>query len=445
MTHSAQIARERLAAAVGIDRAVQSLAPKAAAVEYHDVPSSDAVRMGEVFGATESASGACVTPTSAMRVSAVFAGVRLLAGAIATTPCALYRREGESRKKANDHDYWWLFNEQPCGRFSAATMWEFLTGQMLLRGDGIAYMVRENRYSPRATSVIPVPRDQVDIIRVGDRLRYRIYDQLADGTWGYFVTDQDDVLHFPGFGFNGICSMSVIQWGAKQAVGIAIKADEHAGATFAGGASVQYAVRAPSKMTPDQQQAFRDAWVAKYGSGVGHSKIPLVLTEGLDVKELSMTAADAQLLESRKFQVVDIARALGVPPHMLGETSASTSWGSGIEQMSLGFIKWAIRPHLTRWAQELNRKLFPVRSTYFAEFNVDGHLEGDSKAQAEYFGKALGGPGALGWMTVNEVRALKNLPPLPGGDVLFDPAKAAAKPTPKKPDESGEPQEPEPA
>lgn len=460
---TAQFARDRLSSAVASDRAVQAAdlaiqtAIAAARVEvgravnqadYHDVPSSDLVRMGEIFGSVETASGATVTPSSAMRVSAVFAGVRLLGGAVATTPCSFFRRTANGREKANDHDYWWLFNEQPCGRFTAATFWEFVTAQMLLRGDGIAYMVRENRYSPRATATIPVPRDQVDIIRLGDRLRYRIHDQLADGTWGYFVADQDDVLHFPGFGFNGICSMSVIQWGARQAIGIAMKADEHAGATFAGGASVQYAVKVPGKMTLAQQQDFRDAWVAKYGSGNGQSKIPLVLTEGLDVAELSMTSADAQLLESRKFQVIDIARALGIPPHMLGETSASTSWGSGIEQMSLGFIKWAIRPHLTRWAQELNRKLFPVRDRYFAEFNVDGHLEGDSKAQAEYFGKALGGPGALGWMTVNEVRALKNLPPLPGGDVLFDPAKASAKPNPKKPDEpdqSGEPQEPEPA
>lgn len=450
MAQSAQIARDRLNTAVAVDRAVLAHAPKAA-VDLHDVPSSDSVRMGQIFGGLETASGAVVNPSSSMRVSTVYAGVRLLSGAVATTPCSFYRRTDGGRAKANDHDYWWLFNEQPCARFSAATMWEFLVSQMLLRGDGIAYLKRENRYSPRVTQVIPVPRDQVDIVRVNDRLRYRIHDLQEDGTWGYFVADQDDVLHFPGFGFNGICSMSVIQWGARQAIGIAIRADEHAGATFAGGASIQYAVKAPKAMTPAQQEDFRAAWLAKYGSGIGQSKIPLILTEGLDVTELSMTAADAQLLESRKFQVVDIARAFGIPPHMLGETTASTSWGSGIEQMSLGFIKWAIRPHLTRWAQELNRKLFPVRDRYFVEFNVDGHLEGDSKAQAEYFGKALGGPGALGWMTVNEVRALKNLPPLPGGDKLFDPAKAAKKPEPKKPDEPeepadpAEPQEPEPA
>lgn len=432
---TAQLARARLETAVAIDRA-RSVS---AQIDYHDVPSSDAVRMGEIFGELPSAAGAVVNETTAMRVSAVYAAVRLLSGAVATTPCSFYRRTPEGRERANDHDYWWLFNEQPCARFTAATFWEFITTQSLLRGDGIAYLVRANRYSPRVTGVIPVPRGQVDILRVGDRLRYRIHDQLADGTWAYFVADQDDVLHFPGFGFNGVHGMSFIQWGARQAIGIAIKADEHAGATFAGGASVQYAVKLPAgkRMTAEQQSSFRDAWVAKYGSGAGHSKIPLILTDGLDVAELSMTAADAQLLESRKYQCEEIARAAGIPPHMIGSANV-TAWGSGIEQMGLGFLKYAVRPHLTRWSQEMNRKLFPIRDQYFQEFNVDGHLEGDSKAQAEYFAKALGGPGARGWMTQNEVRRLKNLPPIPGGDSLS----SGTEPKPAAPDQ---PQEPEPA
>lgn len=424
-----------------MDRSAQVAAGVRAHIEYQDVPSSDAVRMGQIFGVSATDSGAMVTERTAMKVAAVYAGVRLLAGAVSTTPCSFYRKVvGEDgrrgREKAGDHDYWWLFNEQPCARFSAAAFWEFIMSQTLLRGDGIAYLVRASKYSPVVTNVIPVPRDNVEITRSGQRLLYRIQDKLADGSDGYFVADQDDVLHFPNFGFNGTCSPSVIALGARQAIGIALKADEHAALTFGGGASIQYAVKAPKAMTPQQQTDFRDAWVAKYGSGQGHSKIPLILTEGLDVQELSMTAADAQLLESRRFQVVDIARAIGVPPHMIGETTASTSWGSGIEQMSQGFVRYALRPHLHRYAQELNRKLFPRLDRFFVEFNVDGQLEGDSKAQAEYFGKALGGPGAQGWMTVNEVRALKNLPPVLGGDVLFKPTAAAKKPDDKeKPDE----------
>ena len=443
MTNSAQHARERLTGALALDRALAAAMPKAQ-TEFHNMPSSDAVKMGQIFGGVVSDSGAVVNEKTAMRVAAVYRCVSLIAGAVATTPCSFFRSgEDGTREKANDHDYWWLFNEQPTPLITAASFWEFMVAQMLLRGDGIAYIVRAGKYSPVATAVIPVHRDKVSISRHGQRLRYRIVDQLEDGTEGYFTLDQDDVLHFPGFGFNGTCSLSVIGWAARQAIGIALKADEHAAQTFAGGASIQYAVKVPGKMTPAQQEDFRQAWIAKYGAGAGHSKIPLILTEGLDVAELSMTAADAQLLESRKFQVVDIARAFGVPPHMIGETTASTSWGSGIEQMGQGFVRYTLRQHLRRLAQELNRKLFPRSARYFVEFNVDALLEGDSKAQADYFGKALGGPGAIGWMAVNEVRALKNLPPIPGGDKLFMP-NAAAKPAPKdEPDEPDE-QPPEP-
>jgi len=132
-----------------------------------------------------------------------------------------------------------------------------------------------------------------------------------------------------------------------------------------------------------------------------------------------MTAEDAQLLETRKFQVIEIARAFGVPPHMVGETSASTSWGSGIEQMSIGFVRYTLGPHLRRIEQELNRKLWPRSPRYFVEFNRDGLLAGDSKTESEVISKSLGGPGAQGWMTVNEARRIKNLPPVPGGDVLY--------------------------
>lgn len=417
---------------------IERIEPRADWGDFQNVPSSDAVRMGQIFGGYRTDAGAIVNEHTAMRVAAVYACVRLIGGAIATMPCSFYKKlQPEGREKANDHPYWWLFNEQPTPRFTAATFWEFIAGQMLLRGDGIAYLVRASKYSPVVTGVIPVRRDNVTILRKGDRLSYRIADYtdtdtvtgMGTGDQTYFTVDQDDVLHFPGLGFDGIMSKSVISWAARQAVGIAIKADEHAAQTFGSGASIQYAVTMPAgkTMTTDQQENFRQAWVAKY-SGKGVSQIPLIMTEGLGVQELSMSAVDSQLLESRKFQVIDIARAFGVPPFMIGDVDKNTSWGSGIEQMGIGFVKYSLMPHLNRFEQELNRKLFPRLDRYFVEFNVDGQLAGDSKTQSEYFGKALGGPGAQGWMTVNEVRRLKNLPPVDGGDKLYQPGTAAPAP-----------------
>lgn len=375
------------------------------------VSSSD-IRMFEIFGDPRTAAGAVVNDRTAMRVSAVYACVSLIAGSIAQLPLPVFERVGGARQQV-DHAYWWTLNEQFCPTWVASAAWEFLVTQMLLRGDGIAYVVR-NR-AGTMTNLIPWPRSRVEIReqerespRELRRLQYTFYDDK-----GFFTVDQDDVIHIPGFGFNGISSMSVIQWGARNGIGIAIQGDEHAGKFFSEGGKPEVAIKAPAAMSFDMQEDFRAAWVAKYGGIQGNRRIPLILTEGLDIKELTMSAVDQQLLESRQWQVIDMARAFGVPPHMIGEMTKSSSWGSGIEQMGIGFVKYTLAPHLKRIKGELNRKLFRT-ARYFTEHNTDGLMAGDSKAQAEYFAKALGGPGAQGWMSVDEVRRVKNLQPLGG-------------------------------
>jgi HK97 family phage portal protein len=398
--------------------------------EFHDVSSSDLVKMGQIFGGYPTSSGAIVTESTSMRVAAVYACVSLIAGSIATLPWHVYRRTTNGRERA-DHAYWWLFNEQPCATFSAHTFWRFVVTQILLRGDGLAWLQR-NKLG-EVVAVHPLKRSQVSIKRDRGRLVYHISDDDKDLTpegRQYFGADQEDILHFTGEGFDGISSMSVIQWGARQGIGIAIAADDFAATFFGNGAHPQFAVKTPAgaTMTEEQQKLFREAWIAKYGGGKGVSDIPLILTEGLDVTQLSLSADDAQLLESRKWQTEDIARAFGVPPFMIGYTEKSTSWGSGVEQMGIGFVRYSLMPRLASIAQELNRKLWPRGTTYYLEPNVDALMEGDSKAQAEYLAKALGGPGAQGWMKVNEVRRLKNLPPIEGGDEVIKAGSEPAKP-----------------
>lgn len=438
---TATIARERMQGAVALDRAVHAAVASARAevrAELSGVPSSDSIKMLEIFGDPRTSAGAVVNEQTAMRVSAVYSCVSLIAGSIAQLPLPVYRMVNGSRERI-DHSYWWLLNEQFAANWPAAAAWEFLFSQMLLRGDGIAYLVR-NR-AGAVTGVLPWPRDRVEIKeqersnpKEPRRLQYTFHDDK-----GYFTVDQADVLHFPGFGFNGIHGMSVIQWGARNGIGIAIQGDEHAGKFFSEGGKPEIALKVPGEMTLPQQEQFRDAWVAKYGGMQGNRRIPLILTEGLSIEELTMTAVDQQLLESRQWQVIDIARAFGVPPHMIGETTKSTSWGTGVEQLGIGFVKYTLGIHLKRAKNELNRKLWTTAGT-FTEHNVDGLMQGDSKAQAEYFAKALGGPGTQGWMYVNEVRRLKNLPPVAGGDDMIY---AGSTPEPKKPDPDAEPAKPE--
>jgi HK97 family phage portal protein len=393
------------------------------------VLSSDRVRMADLFGYALTDSGANVNERTAMRVSAVYACVRLIAGAIAGLPLPIYRRSSERSRELAQHEYWWLLNEQPCLGWSAAQFWEFVLAQILLRGDCVCYLRRDR--NGRIIAILPFRRENVHVVQlpppapnIEPRRQYLFHNQF-----GYFGAQQEDVLHFPGMGFDGrlqdgvIEGMSVIQWGARNGIGIAMRSDEYAGKFFSQGGQPQFAIKAPGQMSPEQQDQFREAWIAKY-SGSGPNGIPLVLTEGLDVKELSMTAADAQLLESRQWQVVDICRAFGVPPFMIGEMGKATY--NNTENLGVDFVKYTLGPPVTRLEQELNIKLWPRDLQLYTKFNTDGLMRGDATARANYYKAALGGTQQPAWMTPNEVREQEQLPQRNDGNTLARPKEKPA-------------------
>jgi len=387
-----------------------------------------------VLGGTPAASGFAVTAESAMRVSAVFAAVRLLAGGIASLPVAVFR-EGDEGREAIRPDLWWLLNEQPIANWTAASMWEWVVQSICLRGDGFVEIVRSGA---DIKALRPHHPDMVSVRRVGDSLLYSVSDEVSS----LRPVHQDDMLHFPGFGFNGTRSMSIIQWAAFQSVGIALAADTFSASFYANGAAPKHLLEAPGQMDEEQADQLRDAY-RKKSSGAHNAGMPLVLTQGVTLKEMSMSAGDAQLLESRKFQVIDIARAFGVPPHMIGAQETTSSWGTGIEQMSIGFIRWALQPYINRIRQELNRKLFR-RASPFVEHKMEALLAGDSKAEGEHMRQAVGGSQGPGWMTINEIRKIKNLPAIAGGNVLYRPEKSSNPPTkPKEEDETAGATDPE--
>jgi HK97 family phage portal protein len=408
----------RAAAGLSIaERRVLEHAPaaKPAWTAKNTVVSSDREGMMEMFSVKPSAAGQYVSPESAMKLSAVYRGVALIAGSIASLPCPIYRMEEDgSRASERGHPLWWLLNEQPTPRFSAATFWEFVTASMLLRGDGFAIIVRNRAGEP--TELIPVPSQSVVVSRQDNRLIYAVLD-LEDGKARGF--DQDDVLHFPGFGFDGLRSMGVIRWGAWNSVGTALATEEYAGRYFANGSMPKVAITSPATMDQKQLDELRNLWTDRYG-GADNSHRPLILGGGMTVTPVSVNADDAQLLASRAFQVEDIARALGIPPFMLGSTDKTTSWGSGVEHMGQGYVTYTLQPHLTRFQQEINRKIFRI-SRYFVEFNVAGLLRGDAAARSKYYREAIGGSQGPGYMVINEVRRLENLPPIPEGEQLYFP------------------------
>lgn len=385
------------------------------------IASSDPRVVELLLGGYASASGINVTAESAMRVSAVYACVNRIAGAIASMTAKVYRRVPGGREEVLDHPLWWLLNEEPTPRFTSASMWETTIAKMLLRESGHCFIARSRSGTVR--ELIPLPWDAVNPRRVEEggssRLRYDVQDVRT------FGADQDDMLHFPGFGFDGLRGMSVLQYAARNATGNAAAMDEYAGRFFRGGAHHSIVLEATGKMTDEAIANLQTAYASKY-SGIDNAhRLPLVLTNGITAKPITINAHDAQLLEGRKFQVTDIARAFGVPPHLIGDASGSTSWGSGLEEQNRAFLAYTLSQHLQRMEQELNRKLFR-RAGMYIEFDRETWMEANSKAQGDYYRAAVGGPGSgPGWMTPDEIRARKNLKPMGGESAkLFSPPSA---------------------
>lgn len=372
----------------------------------------------DAFGVTSASAGVSVTPLSAQRVAAVSACRQKIAGSISTLRLDVLRITDDTEVKLPRDSLWYLLNEQPHSQFTATSHWDNKVSEQLLRGDGFTWIRR--RPNGSIAELFPLPWSAVQPWRMPDgSIRYYII--LPDWnitTW----LDPSEVLHFPGHGFDGLRSMSVIAYGAQNAIGNALAMDDYSGKFFANGAHPSIILKTDKAMTETQKNELRAAFVAKYSGANNAHKHPLVLTEGLAAQEISLSAEDAQLLEARKFQVVDIARAFGVPPHMIGETTGSSAVGAGYEQQARDFVMHTLRLHLKRLEQELNRKLFPRDTGKFVRFDLSDLIEGDAKAQADYNRAALGGPGTgMGWATVNEIRKAKGLPPVDGGDTIFDP------------------------
>ena len=387
----------------------------------------------EAFGVAPS--GTTVSATSAMRVSAAAACVAKIAGALVSMPINEFSLDGGAiPAMLPRNETWYLLNEQPSPQYTAASMWEGVSLAQLLRGD--AFGLLRWRMNGSLREILPLPWGCVSPIRTpGEGVRYYV-NSPAHGicTW----VEPSDILHFPGLGFDDstMRSMSVIQFGARAAISNALAMDEYSGKFFEGGAHPSIILTSDKKMDEGQVRAMQAAFASRYAGLANAHRLPLVLTEGVSAKELSLSAEDAQLLEARKFQVMDIARAFGVPGFMINESTGSTSWGTGLESIGRAFVQYTLNPWLRKIEQELNRKLYPRNNGRFLEFQREALYEGDIKAQAEADRAALGGPGAGdGWKTMNEVRRARRLPPIPGGDEIYraprDPGKKPDQPQPE--------------
>ena len=370
-----------------------------------------------------SASGASVTADSAMKVSAVYGCVSLIAGAIATLPLGVFERTQEGRDKA-DHPYWWLFNEQASEGWTSSAAIEYIISSKLFYGDGFGRLIRAK--GGRVLGWEPLHPLSVYPFRHDGKILYRV---TKSGEAPYTL-DSSDVLHLPSLGFDGLTSPSPITYAAREAIGTAISAQQFSGQFFAGGANFDYALKTATKLTAEQLTQLTASLRARAQNG---PRGPLILSGGLEPAQLSVNSKDAEILATRLFNVEEICRVFGVPPHMVGHTDKTTSWGSGIEAQGIGFVRYTLQRHLTPMAQEINRKLWPVRERFFVEHITAALERGDLKGRYEAYRIAMGRAGEMPFMDANEVRRLENMPP--HENLQMNPGKADGKDTNEKPTE----------
>lgn len=392
------------------------------------IPASEGTYGTELYewlvgSASNSPAGVPVTERTAMSVGAVFACVGLISSSIAQMPLHIYKRTEAGQERVDETsntlaaNIWWMFNEQPHPLYSAAVFWEYFVASMLLGGvSGADGFAKIERSGSTPTGLKLYHPDDVQVVE-DTKLNALIY--LCNDLGFVTPVHQDDMLHVPGVGYSRQRrrGLSVLQNVAKSAVGIALAADEYQARFFGNGARPDFALTTASKLSEDQVQILRDTWQNRF-SGVAKSHLPAVLTGGLDVKPLNLSHADQEIIATRQFQVIDIARIFGVPPHMIGETDKTTSWGSGIEQQAIAFVKHTLGRHIVKIKQEINRKIFPRTARWYAEFNPAGLERGDLKTRYEAHRIALGRAGEPGWMKINEIRRLENLPPVADGDTI---------------------------
>lgn len=373
---------------------------------------------GAVYG------GHNVTATTAMHSSAVFACVRLISSAVACAPVKVYRRKGDLRERVHAHALERLLRLEPCPAMPASTFWTAIMQDKLLMGNAYAQVVRDG--SGRVVALYPLRAQAVQVLFGWDlparvklssaekaRRFYRV--SLEDGA--EVLLDQKDVLHVPNVGWDGRKGISTVR-AMAQAVGLALAAEKSSAAFFENGMQSQIAISIPG--TPSEEATARlIEHLKSRHTGAGNHHKPLILTNDGKANVLSMTAEDAQLLDSRKFSVIDICRFFGVHPVMVGENEKTSSFGGGIEQMGRWFNTLTLNSHFTAIEQELEIKLFG--DAHFAEFDETEITRGDTAARADYFKAALGSMQQPGWMTVNEVRAAEGHGPMKGGDTLQTP------------------------
>jgi HK97 family phage portal protein len=381
-----------------------------------DKPTDSTAGSRYTFYMGGSTSGKTVTERSAMQMTAVYSCVRILAEAIAGLPLHVYRYNSDGGKeKAIDHSLYLILHDEPNPEMSSFVFRETLMTHLLLWGNAYAQIIRNSK--GEVVALYPLMPNKMSVDRDENGQLYYQYLRSIDEVGGKSETvilKPTDVLHIPGLGFDGLVGYSPIAM-AKNAIGLAIATEEYGAKFFANGAAPSGVLEHPG--TIKDPQRVREAWQSQFGGSQNSGKIA-VLEEGMKYTPISISPEQAQFLETRKFQINEIARIFRVPPHMVGDLEKSSF--SNIEQQSLEFVKYTLDPWVIRWEQSIMRTLLTPeeKKLYFVKFNLEGLLRGDYQSRMNGYATAR----QNGWMSANDIRELENLDRIPaeaGGDLYL--------------------------
>ncbi|WP_229589065.1 MULTISPECIES: phage portal protein [unclassified Pseudomonas] len=360
------------------------------------------------FLGAQSSSGKAVTVDKAMRLSAVWACVRIISTSVAGLPLSIYRRLPDGgRETARDFPLYDVVHNSPNEDMAAFHFWQAVVASMLLWGNAYCEIHRSGGRVIALDFLMPsrvTPEPDDD-----GRLRY--FFQPRKGARREIA--RDDMLHIPAFTLDGRMGLSAIRYGA-DVFGSAMSADDAANTTFKNGMMPTVAFSVDKTLNPTQRAEFRD-YVKTISGALNAGKSP-VLEQGVKPEMIGINPADAQLLESRGHSIEEICRWFGVPPWMVMKTDKGSNWGTGLEQQQIAFLTYCIMTYTAPIEQCVNKRCMTAvdRIKHYSEFSLEAFLRADSAGRAAY----LSTMGQNGYMTRNEGRHKENLPSMPGGDIL---------------------------
>ena len=381
-------------------------------------PPEDDFWYGDVGPMTRA--GVRIDGDNAMRISAVYGCVRIISETLGSLPLITYRRLSDGGKeRAPKHWVYPLLHHRPNRWQTTIEFVEMMTAHCVLRGNAYARPVWAGNGT--VEQLIPLHPDHMRMAHLPNgRMQYRYQNPVSMQEEVYL---EDEIFHLRGLSLDGHMGLSVIGY-QRETIGMTLAAQEYGARFFAKDATPTLLLKHPGHF-PDAptREAFKKSWRSAQRGGSGTA----VLEDGLSVEKLGVSNEDAQFLETRKFQIADVARIFRVPLVLLQETEKSTSWGTGIEQFMLAFVIHCMRPWAVRWEQALGRAFLEdlggdEGGEYFAEFLLTALLRGDQKSRYESYSSGI----QAGWLTRNEARGFENMNPLPGLDAPLAPMNMAS-------------------